>query len=347
MKNLHGGDVYTYPGVVDLSANINPLGIPEKVMESIQKSLFCLENYPDVACRTLRKKIGKNLGCQMESIICGNGAADLLYTFVSVVRPQSALLVIPGFAEYEEALLACDTKIKYYSLREEKEYQLTEDYLEYLTPDIDIAFICTPNNPTGIVIEQELLDRILVRCKKNKIMLVLDECFNDFLDVPEKYSLLGRTEEFDNLFILRSFTKMFALAGLRLGYGIIHNQDIIEKMYLHRQAWTVSIPAQVAGVAALDEIEFVKQTKEFIEEEKNFLYHELDRLSIKYWKSAANFILFQSIENLKEKMLEHRILIRDCSNYKNLSVGYYRIAIKKHSDNQKFIYYLEKELRIK
>ncbi len=345
MENLHGGDVYTYQGVRDLSANINPFGVPEQIMSSISKSLCDLSNYPDYACRRLRKKLAEDTGSRQEWIICGNGAADLLFTLAAAVKPKKALLVIPGFAEYEEALHTSDTELIYYCLRDDNGYQMNEEYLELLTPDIEMAFICSPNNPTGAVVEKELLLKIIKKCKKNHTLLVVDECFNDFLDEPEEYSVINQTGYWDNLFILRSFTKMFAIAGLRLGYGITSNQDIIERMYKYRQPWPVSIPAQAAGIAAVDEKEFVNRTRSFIRIEKEYLYKELERLDVKYWKSAANYIMFQCSTNLKERMLKHQILIRDCSNYKNLDKGHFRVAVKSHEDNSAFIESLEAELR--
>lgn len=345
MENLHGGDVYTYQGVRDLSANINPFGVPDRILSSINKSLCELPNYPDYACRGLRKKLAEDTGCKKEWIICGNGAADLLFTLAAALKPKKALLAVPGFAEYEEALNTSDTELIYYFLQRENGYQMSEEYLKLLTPDMEMAFLCSPNNPTGAVVKKELLLKIIRICKENHILLVVDECFNDFLEEPEEYSVIDQIGQWDNLFILRSFTKMFAIAGLRLGYGITSNQDIIEKMYKFRQPWPVSIPAQAAGIAAVDEKEFVDRTRAFIRKEKEYIYKELERLDVKYWKSAANYIMFQCCTNLKERLLKHQILIRDCSNYKNLDKGHYRVAVKSHEDNSAFIKGLEAELK--
>lgn len=341
MINVHGGDIYTHKGVVDFSANINPLGTAPSVLKAAQESMMEIGNYPDVACRTLRKALSERELVDKAHIICGNGAADLIFNLVLAVKPKKALLVIPSFAEYEQAISLAEADISFYKLKEETGFCLEEDYLDYLTPDVDMAFLCNPNNPTGNTIAPKLLEKIIDKCEENHILLVLDECFNDFLDEPEVYSMKHKIESHKQLFILKAFTKMYAMAGLRLGYGLCSNEILLEKISRLRQPWSVSIPAQAAGVAALKEESLPEETRKYVKRQRERLCEAFKQLDIFYYKPEANYIFFKEEPNLKQNLLEYNILIRDCSNYRGLEAGYYRIAVKTQEDNDKLIQALE------
>ena len=336
MKNIHGGDIYQYESILDFSANINPFGTPERVKEAIIQSVDSVKHYPDITCLALREKIAEAEGVSTESVICGNGAADLIYRLIMVRKPKKAMVLAPGFAEYEQALQFVGTKIQYYYLNQ-KTFRLDDSFLNELTEELDMLCICSPNNPTGQVIEPELLEEIRKRCQANEIFLLMDECFNDFLDNPEEHSLVKKVKQDSNIFILKAFTKMYVMAGVRLGYGICGNHKVLDKMYEAGPPWNVSTIAQCAGIAALMETEVPKKTREYVKKEKQYFYHELEKHGIKYWKTDANYIFFQAAEGLKEAMIEQGILIRDCSNYKGLEKGYYRIAVKTHEENEKLI----------
>lgn len=345
MINVHGGDIYTHKGVIDFSANINPLGTANSVLEAAKESLKEIGNYPDVECRALRRALSEKELVDEGNIICGNGAAELIFNLVLAARPQKALLVTPSFAEYEQALGIVDTEITFYELKEEDGFKLKEDYLEHLTSEIDIAFLCSPNNPTGRTIEPKLLERIIDRCEENHTLLVLDECFNDFLDRPEEYSMKYKIAHCKQLFILKAFTKMYAMAGLRLGYGLCSNEGLLEKIHHLRQPWPISIPAQAAGVAALKEHELPQKTRVYVKAQREKICKALERLDIAYFTPEANYIFFKAKPNLKQALLEQNILIRDCSNYQGLMAGYYRIAVKSEADNDQLIQALEKMSR--
>lgn len=336
MKNIHGGDIYQYESILDFSANINPFGTPESVKNAVQECVESVQHYPDIACHALREQIAATEGVPQEAIICGNGAADLIYRLVMTKKPKRALVLAPGFAEYEQALKFAGAEIQYYYLNWET-FQLDQSFLLELTENLDMLCICSPNNPTGQAIEPELLEAIRKTCKQKHIFILMDECFNDFLEEPEPHSLLKSAMNDTNLFILKAFTKMYGMAGIRLGYGICTDYKLLDGMYEAGPPWNVSTVAQHAGIAALNDTEFPKKTRAYVRQEKIFLYHELDLLGIHYWKTDANFILFCSMEGLKERMIEQGILIRDCSNYQGLSKGYYRIAVKSHEENEKLI----------
>lgn len=336
MKNIHGGDVYHHPGVLDYSANINPLGTPKAVIEAMTKGMDKLVHYPDIYCEKLREKLGVFHNISVKHIVCGNGAADLIFRLVFALKPKKALVLSPCFAEYEQALKVVGTQVDHYNLNKEN-FLLTEQFVDALTEDMDMVILCNPNNPTGQLIAPELLYKILECCERKNIFLLLDECFLDFMKEESKYSLLTRAETCKKVFVLRAFTKMYAVPGIRLGYGVCGDEKILEAIYEAGPPWNVSVLAQIAGEVALDEKDYVKRTITLIEQEKQYLYDVFDDLQIHYFKSAANYILFQGSLNWKEELLKKGILIRDCSNYLNLEKGYYRIAVKSHEENITFV----------
>ncbi|MBQ5676749.1 MAG: aminotransferase class I/II-fold pyridoxal phosphate-dependent enzyme [Lachnospiraceae bacterium] len=334
---VHGGDIYSKAYRLDFSTNINPFGMPESLKQAAIKGINASIHYPDVQCRELINAIAKKEEIPSDWIICGNGAAELLFSLVSAKKPQKALLVSPGFAEYEQALKTVNCHIRYYELSKERGFLLGEDYLESLQQDLDIVFLCNPNNPTGLLIPTELLKKIVDICKEKQIFLVLDECFLEFVSDelmnPQKKLL----KEMPNLFILKAFTKMYGMPGLRLGYGLCSDIPLLEQMHQMTQPWNVSVPAQFAGAAACKEIDFVAKTKTYIAQEREYLSNELKRLKFTVYDSQANYIFFEAPKNLWDLCEKENILIRDCSNYRGLTKGYYRIAIKTRQENEELI----------
>jgi len=333
-QHIHGGDVYRHQNVIDFSANCNPLGPPNSVKEAIAKSVDMIQQYPDVQCAQLRQALEVYEGVPMEQIRCGNGAAEVIFTLVLAKKPKKALLPAPTFAEYEQALRSVDCEITYYRMEEKNEFRINEEILSQITGELDILFLCNPNNPTGLLCDTALLERILEACVKHTVLLVLDECFVDFLEQPEKYTMKAKIPGCNQLFILKAFTKRYAMAGIRLGYGISSNLSLLERMQQATQPWNVSIPAQAAGIAALQETQYVEEARTIIRQERGYLKNALEILGLHVYDSKANYIFFKGPENLKEKCLKENALIRDCSNYPGLASGYYRTAIRTHPENE-------------
>lgn len=340
METIHGGDIYRNADCVDFSANINPLGTPEAVKKAMRDSLEQVHHYPDVFCEKLKEKLAAFHGVKMEQLICGNGAADVIFRYVFAIKPKQALVLAPCFAEYEQALRFVGANVEHYPLNT-KTFCLEEGFLDALTEEIDVVFLCNPNNPTGKTISKSLLIQIVDRCRQKEIRLFLDECFLDFLPDEEKRSLVKLVYKEPHIFILRAFTKMYAVPGIRLGYGICADEMLLSSMEQAGPPWNVSVPAQAAGVVALEQQDFVETTKCYIQKERAYLSEQLARLHITFWESSANYIFFYDTRDLKQKLLEQGILIRDCSNYVGLSKGYYRIAVKDRESNEKLIAALE------
>lgn len=336
-RKLHGGDIYRHPDVIDFSVNTNPLGTPESVKRAVQESVAKIEHYPDVRCEALRKAISRFEQVNMEEILCGNGAAELFFAAVQAVCPQKALVIAPSFSEYEEALRSVGAEVEYYYLCEEDNFQIREDYVDKLSEEIDMIFLCNPNNPTGVLLERKFILEVLKRCKEKNSLFVLDECFVDFVEEPENHTIKDMLKEYPNLFLLKAFTKRYAMAGVRLGYGLSSNQRLLEKIQHCGQPWAVSTVAQKAGIVALKEEEYVKRSMAYVHAQRKKLIKNLTLLGYKTFDSKANYIFFQGEEGLYEKCLEKGILIRDCSNYYGLKKGYYRVAVKLQEENEKLL----------
>lgn len=344
MHLIHGGDVYSArqkmkQEPLDFSANINPMGMPPGAVRAAADALQQCTQYPDPLCRELRAALAAYEGIPAEQIVCGNGAADLIFRIIAATHPQRALLLEPTFAEYEQALRSMDCSIAYFPLQESEGFVLPEAFLQQLTPEINLLFLCNPNNPTGRTVSPALLQEIWKRCEEAGILLVVDECFNEFLEHPEQNTLKGVLKTGANSVILKAFTKSFAMPGLRLGYGLCGNGDLAERIFSCGQPWGVSIPAQAAGVAALQEQGYLERMRRLIQTERRWLSENLARLGLCVFPSEANYILFRTETeiSLRERMEQRGVLIRACGNYRGLDDRYYRIAVRGHDENERLI----------
>lgn len=363
MEYQHGGDIYSNKVALDYSVNISPLGTPESVRWAAQKALLHCSRYPDSQCRKLKAAISAHFHVPQEWICCGNGAADLIFAAVLAQKPKKALLPAPTFAEYRQALQAVGCEVDLYKLTEEGEFSLTEetgwlreDFVRQIEKNpYDMVFLCNPNNPTGCVTGRKAILQAAELTKKKKCMLVLDECFCDFLEDEEEVTFLPYLEKFPHVFLLRAFTKLYAMPGLRLGYGFCADAGWTEKINQVRQPWSVSGIAQAAGEAALLETEYVRHVKKLIQKEKPVLEQALLQAGCRVFSGKANYIFFAVPAVLREqekrealfyqKMLEREILVRDCRNYPGLCGGYYRICVKNSHDNAVFIKTMREVLR--
>ena len=331
---------------LDFSANISPLGMPEGVLAAAVRALAESERYPDPQCRALRKKLSEVHGVAEEAIVCGNGAADLIYRLCRCLRPKKALLPVPTFTEYEAAFhtVGCGTMV--FPLLPEEDFLLdTDAFIESIQKDLDVVFLCNPNNPTGRLTDRASLRRILSACREKGISLVLDECFLDFTEHPEQITMTGELAEWQNLVILRAFTKTFAMAGLRLGYAFCGDTLLAEKLTGSEQPWPVSHPAQAAGVAALAEAEYTEKLRMLISMERERMHTALTALGLRVIPGKANFLLFYSGDDmLCEKLGEKGILIRSCAAIPGLGKGWYRTAVRTPQENERLLAAMEEVL---
>lgn len=338
----HGGDIQSYfedygSYPLDFSANISPLGIPAAIEVGICNAISAVSSYPDPACRQLKQALSQFHNLDSSYFLCGNGAADLIYRLSFGLNPKKALLLAPTFSEYEESLTCVSCEISYYFLQASKNFLLDDDFLDCLKPDIDICFLCQPNNPTGQLCHPILLEKIRAVTQEMGITLVIDECFLDFSLEEENYTSLPVLSRYPHIFILKAFTKMYAIPGIRLGYGVCSNKDLLTKLDTVGQPWSVSTLAQEAGIIALKQTRYVEEVQKLVHIEREKLFTALKLYGFLCYPSSVNFLLFYSSDkNIKDYFAKNGILIRDCSNYKGLSPGYYRIAVKNVEENNRF-----------
>ena len=347
---IHGGDWAGYEAEcgecpLECSANVSPLGLPRGVRDAVVRSLETAERYPDPLCRALGGAIAGVEEVSPDWVLCGGGAADLIYRAVLAKRPGRALVTAPAFAEYEAALSLVGCGIDRFFLRESEDFMLGESFLEAITPDTDMVFLCQPNNPTGRTIPRTLLCAVLERCRAAKALLVVDECFCGLLDQPETFTMKGLLGEHPNLLILKAFTKLYAMAGLRLGYCVCGDAALLDAMRGAGQPWAVSGPAQAAGIAALRETQYVQAVRGLVARERPRLAGELSRLGLRVSPGEANYLLFFSPAPLLEPLRERGILLRDCGNYRGLEAGWYRTAVRTQEENRRLIQSLEEILK--
>ncbi len=334
--NPHGGDIYGGTVRLDFSANLNPYGTPPEVLQAVREVLPNLWRYPDPYCRELVGAIARFEGVPEGAVLCGNGAAELIYAFCAALHPRRAVELAPTFSEYSLALSQFGGVMARYPLRKETGFTLDAGFLDFLAAEQpDAVFLCNPNNPTGVVIDPALLQSILAFCGKAGIHVLLDECFLDLSDAGE--SMKHALSDNPGLLILKAFTKSYGMAGLRLGYCLSRNAALLEAMANTVQPWNVSLPAQAAGIAALGAQSFLEKARAAIARERPWLTKQLEAQGFWVCPSAANFLLFQGPVCLHDALKIQGIAIRRCDNFHGLSGGWFRTAVKRHEENEALI----------
>lgn len=330
--------------ILDFSSNVNPFHLPYNISEIICSNVRKISKYPERESLDLKEALGKYLNIATENIVVGNGSADIIYRIVYTFKPSSSIVLFPTFGEYEQALLSVGTKIDYLKLKERDNFNLPVGELADRVGKLDIIFLCNPNNPTGTLIPRKDLIYLTTKLHGEKTLLILDEAF---IDLTEEHSLVDVAVKSKNLIVLRSMTKFFGLAGLRLGYAV-GSKEIVKQIQKTGQPWPVNIFAQVAGQAILQNKKFKKASKMNLLQERDYLHRQLCRIKgLKTFQSAANFILVKiegslSAAQLQKKLLENGLLIRDCSSFRGLNNKYFRIAVRKHDENMRLMNELEK-----
>ena len=331
-KNPHGGDIYDGEVVLDFSENTNPFGTPESVKEAIRRSAELSRRYPDPYCRALTKKLAEREGVDAGTILFGAGAAELIYSFAEAVKPKKSVMPAPTFSEYASALERFSTQIVRFTLNESEDFALTSAFTDFIrSQSPNAVFVCEPNNPTGRAAAPGVMDGILEACRETGARLFVDECFLDF--TCGLRSMKDRLFDNKELVILRAFTKSFGMAGVRLGYVLSSDRELLYAMSRTVQPWNVSVTAQAAGEAALDERDFIMNAAEYVRGERIRLKAELEKAGLRVYPSDANYLLFKGPSGLGRELLKRGIKIRSCINYEGLSEGFYRTAVKLFEEN--------------
>jgi threonine-phosphate decarboxylase len=349
---VHGGEVWevaTKTGrrkeeILDFSSSINPLGPSEKALEAIKSNLEDIPSYPDSDSCVLREAIASRFnGISKDNVIAGNGSTELIYLFAEtfIQKGDVALIPAPTFGEYERAVRKVGEEPKHIKLN--PDFRVDPAVFARELSGAKIVFLCNPNNPTSVLMPPENLATIVERALEDNAFVFLDEDFLEFVEEEEKFSLIGKMKRYPNLFVLRSFTKIFGLTGLRIGYGIA-SEEVINSLMNAKIPWNVNCLAQAAAIAALGDEDHLKKTRELIKDEKVFLMRELKQIkAFKTYPADANFIFIDirqsgyTAAQLKEKLLSYGVLIRDCSSFRGLDEYYIRVAVKTRRENERLL----------
>lgn len=344
----HGGEIYNIIIKDDFSVNLNPKGCPKAVSDAINRAVGMISNYPDLYQLSLRENIARLENVSEDCVLGGNGASELIMGVVRLVNPKRALVLAPGFYGYEHCLNSLDCHIDYYHLYEQSDvddYVLGDDFIERINEETDLVILGNPNNPTGRVIDEEVLDRIINRCEDTSTRLIVDECF---LSLSDKGSSCVRyINSCDFVYVIKAFTKLLSIPGIRVGYILSDKKNIL-KLQKMLPEWNMSIIAQeaaISGAQYLSETDYIDESKALVSVQRTYLTDSLKEIGIRTYASDANFILIYTDIPLYDRLLEKGILIRDASNFVGLTKGYYRIAVKDQVSNTRLIKAIEDILR--
>ena len=328
--------------ILDFSSNINPLGPSPNVLKTIKNHLNTLQIYPDSESLDLRKNLQKYTKIPTSQIVVGNGATEIIYNFCKAFlsKKTPVLIPVPTFGEYEVAAKLSGAKVEFYKTMDLKKD--IDDFISKL-PSNGCIFICNPNNPTGHLLSKNILKKIIIEANKKNSLVFVDECFIEL--VPDyNESIITLVKKYDNLFILRSLTKSFGLAGIRIGYGV-GTKKLILILNQIKIPWNVSGLAQHAASAAISTPNYLDKATKIIRTELNYLKNNISKLdNFDCYDSVTNFILIKTklkSLQLQQKLLKKKILIRDCSNFRGLNHNYIRVAVKTRKENQKLVHALE------
>jgi len=337
--------------MVDFSASVNPLGTSPMASDAIRRGIRFLGFYPDKDCSRLKDAVASYVsGVSSENIFVGNGSTEIIHLFshVFLETGDEAIILQPTFSEYEYAVAGNRAKPIVCPLG--RKFKLdAEALLRSVTPKTRAIFLCNPNNPTSTTLDGSVVEEIVEQAAKRKIMVLLDECFIEFVDDCERLSFSRYSKDRGNLLVLRSLTKVFGLAGLRLGYALGHKKTIavLDKF---KVTWSVNTLAQIAGVAALSDAEYLRATRRLVRKERPYLTDSLARIGLSVTPPEANFLLAEiqgpmTAFELKQRLLTHRILIRDCSGFRGLGSSFVRFAVRKREDNMALLRALRAVIR--
>ncbi|WP_251551834.1 threonine-phosphate decarboxylase CobD [Neobacillus muris] len=323
---------------IDFSANINPLGPPESIKENWNGFYQDILTYPDPYGLKLKEAIAEKEGIPVESLMIGNGGAELIALVGRKLAGKKVLIIQPAFSEYEAACRANGCEVIYHQLKE-PDFSFDLDEFRSKAATADAVFLCNPNNPTGIPFSSPLLLSILEECEKLSCIVIVDEAFYDFLE--EYDSCFPYIHQYSKLLIIRSMTKMFAIPGIRLGYLAASPAVIAELSYLQSH-WSINSIALEAGVLCLKADSFLLKTKEFIAQERNRLFQFYMACQFQVSASKVNFYLFRdpNCENqfeLFNYLLQYGIIPRHTFNFPGLEGQWLRFAIKGKEDNDQLM----------
>lgn len=350
LTDRHGGNLERLSSMsgrppqtlLDFSANINPLGMPDAAREALIDGINALGHYPDPACTALRQAIAAHLDIDPRLIVAGNGAEQLIWWLPRLVQPRRVLITAPCYVDYRRAADVWGVPVQVLKLKPEQGFRLDPERLATAARPGDLVWVGQPNNPTGTLVEPDALEQLV--CRRPDVDWAIDEAFIDFVETAP--TATAAAWRLPNLIVLRSMTKFYALAGLRLGYAVLSAERAAALARLLPD-WSVNSLALVAGAAVLAEPErsdFAERTRTLVRTQRQWLTQMLRGLGLQVIDGRANYLLLRLPEPLltatviADRLLQQSgIAVRVCDNYAGLDERYLRIAVRGADENQRLV----------
>lgn len=331
--------------IVSFSANVNPLGISYQLRSTLADNLDAITTYPDREYTALRTCIATYAGTQPENVIVGNGSTELISLFIQTKHPKKALVLGPTYSEYEREIALGGGTTLYYPLKEKNGFHMdVEDFCKHLSDQLELLVLCNPNNPTSTAITCSQMRRILDACLQYGIFVMVDETYVEFAPEEKEVTSIPLTNYYTNLIILRGTSKFFAAPGLRLGYAVTGNQDLIKAINTRKNPWTINSLAEIAGRLMFPDEEYIQHTRELISGERDRLFHELSTWdSVTVYEASANFILMKirkpgvTSQDLFDHCIRKGLMIRDCSTFPFLDDHFVRFCVMLPEQNERLL----------
>lgn len=352
-EHFHGSDLEKIEeafhlkkeNIISFSANINPLGVSPKLKKFLAKNLDVLSTYPDREYKELRNAISIYCGCNPNHILVGNGSTDLISLFIQTIAPKKAVIIAPTYSEYEKEISLAGGCPLYLPLNINNNFSYNELLVfSMLTNDIDLLVLCNPNNPTGTILNQIDLTKLLEHCKINNIQVLIDETYIEFVDSHEEYTAIPLISRYDNLITIRGTSKFFASPGLRLGYATTSNENLLQKCNEKTRPWSVSSIADVAGKYMFSDKKYISDTRKLIHKERNRVVSKLRTISgIQVFNTWANFCLVKILRTdltaqiVFETAIKKGLMVRNCDSFSFLDNSYFRICFMLPEQNDKLM----------
>ncbi len=329
--------------IISYSANVNPLGISPEAAKAIASHLHCIEAYPDREYTALKQSIADYAGCDTAQILVGNGTTELISHVIACTMPKKALILGPTYSEYEHSVSVCGGSTVYFPLQEKEGFALRVEALtEKLTDDTDLLVICNPNNPTGTCIGISDMRRILDCCMEHGIFVMVDETYIEFVADLGRVSAVPLANDYNNLIVLRGVSKFFAAPGLRLGYAVTGNANLLSKISANADPWTINSFAELAGTVMFRDHNYIEETRTLIANERDRMYALFtDSARFKAYAPSANFMLLRieedglSAQSLFEACIREKMMIRDCSTFPFLDERFIRFCFLMPEQNDR------------
>lgn len=351
VPSFHGSDIEkvekTYhidKNEIDVfSSNVNPLGISSKINNELNKIPEYIKNYPDRNYTDIRNEISKYVCTQTENILVGNGATELISSFIKINNTKKAMLFTPTYSEYERELILNGGECHYFVLKEEENFEVNlKSFEDEIDESFDLLIICNPNNPTSTAIYNDDMSKILDICKKNNVFVMIDETYVEFCDDLDDISAVKLIDKYENFLILRGLSKFFSSPGLRLGYGITSNKNLIEKMKSSMNPWSVNSIADKIGKTMISDNEFILESRLYMKKERFRVVEELKKIDyLKVFEPKANFVLIKILRNditakdMFEYLIQNKIMVRVCDDFPTLNDKFFRFCfMTKDLDNR-------------